>query len=290
MKVWINNRIVDEKDAKVSVFDRGFLYGDGVFETMRGYNSAVFKIGDHLTRLRDSLYTISLKIPHSRSLLTREIYRLIKINKLKDAYIRLTVTRGEGTIGLSRCDCENPTVVIIAKQFTPYPALMYRNGIEVKIVDVRQNELSPASGIKSISFLNYILARIEAKQAGFDDAVLVNSRGHICEATVSNICMVRRRALMTPRLEDGLLPGITRGVILALAPRVGLKARETTVTRSMLYNADEVFLTNSLMEVMPVVKVDNKIIGSGLPGLITHKLSAEYKKRVYQKMASSMSR
>lgn len=280
MKIWINNKIVDDRAAKVSVFDRGFLYGDGVFETMRSYSGIVFKADAHLDRLYNSLKVVKIKIPYSKSLLKSQIYKLLKINKLSDAYIRITATRGTGTVGLAKMDCKNPTVVIFVKKFTPYPARMYKNGISVKIVKVRQNENSPVSGVKSISFLNYILARFEAKEAGFDDAIMLNSKGEISECTVSNIFLVKARQLITPSLESGILPGVTRKAILGLASRVGLRAIEKKVTAKELYNADEVFLTNSLMEVMPVVKVDNRLITTGKPGVFTRLLHLEYQSRL----------
>lgn len=278
MKIWLNGKIVNGKDAKVSVFDRGFLYGDGVFETMRSYKGIVFKLDEHLNRLYRSFGIIKIKIPYSEGLLKKQIYKMLKINKLKDAYVRVTATRGEGTVGLSKIDCSSPTVVIIAKKFTPYPAQMYRDGVMVKVVNTRQNENSPVSKIKSISFLNYILARLEAKEKGFDDAVMLNSRGQVAESTVSNVFLVRGRYLITPSLKSGILPGITRGVILKLAPRLGLNAKEKAVGPEELYAADEIFLTNSLMEIMPVVKVGNRIIGTGRPGIVTHRIHREYKK------------
>jgi len=283
MKIWINNKIVDDKDAKVSVFDRGFLYGDGVFETMRSYNGVVFKLDEHLDRLFNSLKIVKIKIPYSKSLLKKQIYKLLKINRLNDAYIRITATRGTGAVGLAKIDCVIPTIVIIVKKFTPYSPKMYKNGVSAKIVNCRQNENSPVSRIKSISFLNYILARLEAKENGFDDAIMLNSKGAISEATISNVFLVKGKRLITPPLKSGILPGITRRIILKLAAKAGLKPKEEIVTPKAFYNADEVFLTNSLMEVMPVVKVDNRIIGKGNPGVFTRRIHLEYKKRTNDK-------
>jgi len=279
MKIWLNNRIVDEKDANISVFDRGFMYGDGVFETMRGAAGVVFKLDEHLDRLYKSFKITAIKIPYSKDFLKKQIYQLLKINKLKDAYIRLTVTRGTGTLGLAKIECENPTVVITAKQFSPYPAWMYKKGIRVKIVKVRQNENSPVSGIKSVSFLNYILARLEAKKVGFDDAIMLNSKGRISEATVSNVFLIKREVLVTPSLKSGILPGITRKVIIKSASQLGIRVKESVVAPKDICNADEAFLTNSMMEVMPVVRVDNKIIGSGRPGALTKKIHEFYRTR-----------
>lgn len=278
MKIWLNNKIVRDKDAGVSIFDRGFLYGDGVFETMRAYNGAVFALDEHLDRLLSSLKILQIKCPYSKTVLIKAIYRLIKLNNLKDTYIRLAITRGAGTIGLAKIECENPTVIIITKPFVPYPAKMYQKGVKVKIVNVRQNENSPLSGIKSASFLNYILARLEAKKAGYDDAILLNSKGKVCEASVSNIFLVKGQQLVTPSLDSGCLPGVTRKIILGLAHQAGFKAKQKTVNVKELYGANEVFLTNSLMELMPVIRVDSKIIGKGIPGSVTKLMSAEYKK------------
>ena len=291
MKIWLNGKVVDEKNAKVSIFDRGFLYGDGVFETMRSHNRMVFKLDEHLDRLYASFRVIDIKIPYSKQFLKQQIYRLLKVNKLDDAYIRVTVTRGQGTIGLAEIKCKDPTVVIIVIKFKPYPAKMYRDGITVKIVDIRQNEKSPLSGIKSISFLNNILARLashrgarttgarhrgEAKKGGFDDAIMLNSRKEVSEATVSNIFLIKGRVLMTPSLKSGILPGITRRAILDAAPDIGLRPKQKAITLRELYGADEIFLTNSLMGVMPVTRVDGKIIGKGRPGLFTKMAGSNY--------------
>jgi branched-chain amino acid aminotransferase len=280
MKVWLNNKIVSMKEAKVSVFDRGFLYGDGVFETMRSYGGIVFKLDEHLDRLYDSLKITQIRLPYPKSFLKGQIYRLLKVNKIKDAYIRLTVTRGVGTVGLARIICKKPTVLIVAKRFIPYPKKMYESGIKVKIVKVSQNENSPISRIKSTSFLNYILARLEAKKSGFDDAIMLNSDNKICESTISNLFLIKGKQLVTPPLKSGPLPGITRKVILALSSRVGLAPREREVSVRELYNADEIFLTNSLMEVMPVVKIDSKFVGGGNPGPAIKRIHEEYRRLV----------
>ena len=269
------------RGLRVSIFDRGFLYGDGVFETMRSYGGVVFKLNEHLARLRASLRIVQIKMPYSRSFLKKEIYRMLKVDGPKDVYLRLTVTRGAGTIGLAKIDCKDPTVVIIAKEFTPYPARMYRNGVSVKLVKNRQNENSRISGIKSTSFLNYILARLDAKKAGFNDAIMLNSKDGICESTVSNIFLVKGRALSTPALEEGPLPGITRKVVLGLAARAGLISRQGHISIGELYQADEIFLTSSLMEIMPVVKADDRIIGGGRPGGISLKIHKLYRAKIF---------
>ncbi len=202
----------------------------------------------------------------------------MKINKLANAYIRITVTRGTGTVGLAKIECENPTVAIIVREFAPYPEKMYKNGIRVKIVKVGQNENSPVSGIKTTSFLNYILARLEAKKAGFDDAIMLNSKGKVSESAVSNIFMIRGRTLITPSLESGVLPGITRDTVLKVSSKAELRTVEKKVNAKELYAADEIFLTSSLMEIMPIVRVGKKTIGAGVPGHLTRSLQLEYKK------------
>ncbi|MDD5450080.1 MAG: aminotransferase class IV [Candidatus Omnitrophica bacterium] len=277
MKVWLNNRIMDQNRATIPLFDRGFLYGDGVFETMRTYGGKIFKADRHLDRLYRSLKITEIKVPYSRSFLKNEIYKLLKKNKLKDAYIRLAVTRGAGRVGLSGIKCENPTIAIVANKLTPYPEVMYKKGISVKVASIRQNENSPISGMKSLSFMNYILARLEAKKSGFDDALMLNSRKEISEATVSNIFIVKGRKLLTPPLSSGILPGITRGVILEIAPKAGLTPYERALEVPELYRADEVFLTNSIMEIMPVIRINNRLIGNGVPGTFTERLALMYR-------------
>lgn len=269
---------MDEKNAKVSIFDRGFLYGDGVFETMRSYDGVVFKLGAHLDRLYGAFKITGIRIPYSKGFLRQQIYRLLKLNKLGNAYIRITVTRGVGTVGLAKIECKNSTVAIIVTKFTPYPDWMYKKGIRVKIVKVGQNENSPISGIKPTSFLNYILARLEAKKAGADDAIMLNSGKEVSESTVSNVFLVKDKALITPSLASGVLPGVTRRAVLKLAGKAGLRPREKRVTVKELRDADEVFLTGSLMEVMPVVKVDNSIIGKGKVGLFTKRIHLAYQR------------
>ncbi|MCX5715860.1 MAG: aminodeoxychorismate lyase [Candidatus Omnitrophica bacterium] len=277
MKVWLNSKIIDANTAKVSIFDRGFLYGDGVFETMRGYGSSVFKIDEHLDRLYGSLKRIGIKIPYSKTLLKKQISRLIKINRLADAYVRVTATRGEGRIGFAAISLKRSTVIIAVNPFTPYPKKMYQKGVSLKITKIRQNENSPLSGIKSTSFLNYILSRMSAKTAGFDDALLLNSEGRIAEAAISNIFMVKGKYLITPPVKDGILPGITRSTILKIAWPIGLKPKQVSILPEQLYSADEVFLTNSLMEVMPVVKINSRKIGSGKPGIFTKMFHSAYR-------------
>ena len=277
MKAWIDGKMVDFKDAKVSIFNRGFLYGDGLFESMRSYNGKIFKPEEHLARLYRSLGAIDIKIPYLKEEITGALYRLLRANGLRDAYIRINVTRGEGRLAIGSRGIFKPTVIIFAKPLTPYPKGMYEKGINAKVVCIRTNELSPISRIKSLSFLNNILARQEAMRKGFDEAILMNTRGHVAEAATSSVFLVRGDRLITPSLASGILPGVTRRVVLRLAGEAGLKAGEASISYKELTGADEVFLTNSLFEVMPVVKVDGRKIGRGTVGAKTALLAAGYK-------------
>lgn len=283
-KVWINGKLVDADKAMLPVSDRGFLYGDGVFETMRSYAGVVFKIDEHISRLSGSLKAARIKSHCTRQYIRKEIYRTLDANRLKSAYIRLTITRGEGRFGLEYKDTFTPNIVIVAKEFGEYPDRMYAGGISAGVVSIRQNETTPLSGIKSLNFMNYILARFEARDKGFDEAILVNSKGHVAEAATSNIFMVKGNAIITPSLDSGILPGITRSVIIQIARRLKIFAKEMAVTYRELMNSDEIFLTNSLAEVLPVTKVDNKKIGDGEPGDITKLLRISYQKEVIREV------
>ncbi len=275
-KVWINGRYIGSKKANISVFDRGFLYGDGVFETMRSYHGVVFRLADHIERLFRSLKLIKIKVPYSKGRIKAVIYNVLAINKLKDAYIRLSVSRGEGRMGIDTSAKSRPTVVVVASDFRSYPRRMYEEGISAKVVSTRQNEYTPISRIKSFNFLNNILARIEAKSRGFDEAILMNTSGLITEAATSNIFLVSRSSLKTPSVECGILPGVTRRVILNLANRLGIKVYEKRIPLGELTQTDEVFLTNSLFEILPVTRIDSKRIGKGRPGYITGLLQNLY--------------
>lgn len=280
MKVCINGKFINIDDAKISVFDRGFLYGDGIFETMRSYAGKVFKIGEHLERLFASLKIMKIKSPYTKKYFADCIYRSLKINKLKGAYIRLTITRGEGRFGLSFNDNFRPNVVIVTKEFGEYPEAVYRRGISAKVVKMRQNEYSPVSKIKSLNFLNYILARLDAKLEGCDEAILANTKGSIAEGATSNIFLVKGDNLITPSEDAGILSGITRAVIIGIAKRLRFKVKEKPISYRELLGADEVFLTNSLVEVLPVTNINAKKIGQGSVGDITKLLRISYQKQV----------
>ena len=280
MKVWLNKRIVDLNSAKVSVFDRGFLYGDGVFETMRSYNGRVFKSEEHLSRLKGALGAIRIKMPYGKKEFAAAIRRLLRVNGLTNAYIRVAISRGKGRVGIDAKDDFAPTVVIVAKKFTPYRKDMYKKGISARVVHIRTNEYSPVARIKSLNYLNNIVARIEAKESGDDEAILMNTRGQVTEAATSNIFLVRGERVLTPSLECALLPGVTRKIILQLARWLKLSPIERPITYKELIKADEVFLTNSLFEVMPVVKIDGRKIGDSKPGRLTSILAERYKELV----------
>ena len=280
----MNGRFVDIDEARVSVFDRGFLYGDGVFETMRSYAGVVFRLDAHLDRLFAALKVARIRPPYARRFLKETIRDVLDRNGLESAYIRLAVTRGEGRFGLNYSDVFKPNTVITAMEFGGYPDSMYLRGISAKVVEATVNEQSPVSGIKSLNFLNHILARLAAREDGFDEAILRNTKGHIAEGAASNIFLVKKGALITPSPDNGILPGITRRVVLGIAGRLRLKAREEPVSCEKLLSAGEVFLTNSLIEVLPVTKVNSKRIGNGSPGEVTKLLRISYQKQVIKEV------
>ncbi len=278
---WINGRFIDEAKAKISIFDRGFMYGDGIFETMRSYAGVVFKIDRHLKRFFDGLRIARIKPSYAtKGYLKGIIYEILRKNRLKSAYIRLSMTRGEGRFQLESSNRFKPNIVLVAKEFGEYPDWMYSNGISAKVVGLRQNEGSALAGIKSLNFLNNILSRLEAKEGGFDDAILLNTKGHVAEGVTANIFIVKGDRLSTPSLESGALPGITRGVVIETARRLGINVKEAIIRRRELRDADEVFFTNSLVEVLPVVKIDSRKIGKGKVGDMTKLIRIAYQKEV----------
>ncbi|MBF0555337.1 MAG: aminodeoxychorismate lyase [Nitrospirae bacterium] len=257
MKIYFSGELVSEADAKVSVFDRGFLYGDGVFETMRAYDGVVFRINEHIKRLRRSLGMIRLNLPLPDSSLHEAIYDTLSANDLTEAVVRLSVSRGTGPIGLSMSLCGQPTIVIIARPFTPYPEDYYINGIRVvtaKIMRTPPGALNPM--IKSLNFLNNIMAKAMADDAGAHEALMLNANGHLAECSVSNIFFVKEDILYTPSVKSGILDGVMRAQVLELACETGLGVAEGEFFPATLYRAHEVFVSNSTMEIMPVTAVD----------------------------------
>lgn len=278
MKVYIDGKYYDEQNAKVSVFDHGLLYGDGVFEGIRAYNSRVFKLKEHIDRLYYSAKAILLDIPVSPEHMTRAVVDTCRENNIKDGYIRLVVTRGIGTLGLNPNRCKNPSVIIIAGKIQLYPEELYHKGMEIVTVPTVRNlhsALNPA--IKSLNYLNNILAKIEANNAGCEEAILLNAEGFVSECTGDNIFIIKRGLLQTPPLYAGALYGITRGVVMQIAAECGLTAVESNLTRYDLFNADECFLTGSGAELVPVIKIDGRVIGTGKPGDGTKRLIECYR-------------
>jgi branched-chain amino acid aminotransferase len=275
-KIFLNGSFVNFTRAKISVFDRGFLYGDGLFETMQAYWGKVFRLQDHLDRLFRAAKEIRLSVPYTRKELKNIIKKVLKTNGLSDAYIRLTLSRGVSESGLISGNKSSPTLVIVARVFKRLSPSAYRKGWRATVVETRQNEASPLSRLKSLNFLNNILARKEAETKRVDEGILLNTLGEVTEASTSNIFLANKDSIITPSEESGLLPGITRGVVLKLAPNLGLKAYERTVNLSHLMRAREAFLTNSLIEIMPLVEIDGRRIGKGRPGPITEKIHRAY--------------
>ncbi|MBA7506855.1 Branched-chain-amino-acid aminotransferase [subsurface metagenome] len=275
-KIFLNGSFVNLAQAKISVFDRGFLYGDGLFETMRAYCGEVFRLEDHLDRLFRSAKEIELSFSYTRKELKNIIKRILKTNNLFEAYIRLTLSRGVSEPGLISKSKSSATLVIVARKFKPLSASEHKRGWRATIVETRQNQASPVSRLKSLNFLNNILARKEAKAKRFDEGILLNTVGDVTEASTSNIFLVKKGILITPPEESGLLPGITRRVVLELATSLGLKVYKRRISLDGLIGAEEAFLTNSLIEIMPLVEIDCRRIGKGKPGTLTQRIHKAY--------------
>ncbi len=291
MKVYLNGKFVDSQAATVSVFDHGLLYGDGVFEGIRSYNSLIFKLREHIDRLFESAHTIMLKIPLSKGELVEIVKQSLRVNKLKDAYIRLVVTRGEGDLGLDPRKCTKPTVFVIADKIELYPKQLYEKGLELITVATQRNvpeALNPQ--IKSLNYLNNILAKIEAINAGYEEAIMLSPSGYVTECTGENLFIVtgkrlpapRRLAaqagLLTPPPYIGVLRGITRRTVMELGETLRLDVREELLTRHDLFNAQECFLTGTAAEIVPVVKIDGRVIGQGKPGPVTKRLQQAFRR------------
>ncbi|MDP2928416.1 MAG: branched-chain-amino-acid transaminase [Candidatus Omnitrophota bacterium] len=279
MKIYINGKFYDKDNAKVSVFDHGLLYGDGVFEGIRSYNCRVFKLNEHIDRLFESAHSIMLKIPLTKEQLIKAVLSTLKANKLDNAYIRLVVTRGIGDLGLDPRKCDQGSVIIIiADKMALYPEKLYRQGLVIVTVPTVRNlpeALNPQ--IKSLNYLNNILAKIEAANAGCDEAIMLDSLGYVAECTGDNIFVVKNGHLYTPPQCMGTLRGITRDSILEIARKNKISAHEHVITRHEVYISDECFLTGTAAEVIPVVKVDGRVIGQGKPGKLTLSLMKKFK-------------
>jgi branched-chain amino acid aminotransferase len=277
LQISIDGKFYDKENAKISVFDHGLLYGDGVFEGIRSYNGKVFRMEEHLDRLWNSAKAIWLQLPISKPEMSQAIYDTLVANNIVDGYIRVVVTRGIGNLGLDPSSCERPQVIIIADKIKLYPEELYRNGLEIVTVSVARTHpaaLSPR--IKSLNYLNNILAKIEGLQAGSIEALMLNHKGEIAECTGDNIFLVRKGRLLTPSIDAGILEGVTRDTVLGLARDLGIEVQEIPLTKHDVYIADECFLTGTAAEIIPVVKVDSRVIGEGTPGPMTKKLIAKF--------------
>lgn len=281
MLVYLDGHFVPKEGAVVSVFDHGFLYGDGIYETMRAYGGKLFLLKKHLARLKHSANTLSLKLPLPIDKIGEALNEALRVNKLQEAYVRLHVSRGPGEIGLDPALCVAPTMVIVTKPFHDYPAAFYEQGVSVAIVTTRRNHpLALPPSVKGTNFLNNILAKIEAIKARAYEGIMLNWEGYVAEGTISNICMVRKGILFTPHLDTGILEGVTRDLVLRLAKRKRIPVREVMLLPKQLLSADEVFITNTTMEIMPVTTIDRKKIGKGMPGPVTAALHQAYQKEV----------
>jgi branched-chain amino acid aminotransferase len=279
-KVWLNGELVERERALVSVFDHGLLYGDGVFEGIRSYGGRVFRLEKHVRRLFDSANGIRLTIPLAPQAVGEAVVATLQANGMKDAYIRVVVTRGEGTLGLDPNRCPKPNLFIITDRIELYPRELYENGLEIITASTMRNHPNAVNPrLKSLNYLNNILAKIEAIDAGTLEAVMLNHLGYVAECTGDNLFIVRDGRLFTPPIAAGILEGITRDEILDIARRGNIEIREENLTRQDLYVADECFLTGTAAEVVPVVGIDKRTIGSGKPGPVTKRLAEEFHRR-----------
>ena len=273
LKIWMDNGLVDEKDARVSVFDHGLLYGDGVFEGIRVYEGKIFECRAHLDRLYESAKVICLAIPMDLDVMVDAMQQTVRANNIQDGYIRLIVTRGVGNLGLGPEECDHPMVIIIASTIQLYPEELYRKGMKVVSVStVRNHPLSCPPQVKSLNYLNNILAKIEAVQSGASEAIMYNHLGYVAEASGDNVFLVKKGIIYTPPVQAGSLDGITRGVVMSLAQKAGFQVVEKDLTRFDLYIANEMFLTGTAAEVIGVVEMDSRTIGNGVPGPVTIQL------------------
>lgn len=281
LKVWIDGQLMPSQDAKISVYDHGLLYGDGVFEGIRAYSGKVFRLAEHLNRLFASAEAIRLKIPYTAQQLDDAIYETIEANGQSDAYIRLVVTRGPGDLGLDANKSPKAMVLIITDKIALYPREMYENGMSVitaKTLRTPPRSLNPQ--VKSMNYLNNILAKIEATDAGVSEAIMLNYEGFVAECTGDNIFIVADGKLLTPSVDSGILEGITRASVIELAAEEGIELQEVKLRLDDVYQADECFLTGTAAEIVPVMKVDDRIIGSGQPGPITVRLTDLFHQKV----------
>jgi branched-chain amino acid aminotransferase len=275
--IFMNDRLVPEEEARVSVFDHGLLYGDGVFEGLRSYSGRVFRLKEHIDRLYASALAICLEIPLPKTAVAKAVIDTLAANHLSDGYVRLVVTRGAGSLGLDPNKTKHPQVIVIADTISLYPREFYEQGLRIVTAATQRTQsaaLSPR--IKSLNYLNNIMAKLEGLQAGCVEAVMLNHKGEVAECTGDNIFVVRGGRLFTPPPDAGILEGITRGAVMDLALAAGIDCRETTLVRHDLYTADECFLTGTAAEVIPVVEIDGRRVGPGTPGPITARLTNDF--------------
>jgi branched-chain amino acid aminotransferase len=281
MQIFIDGNWLDRSDAKVSVFDHGLLYGDGVFEGIRVYSRRIFRLRDHLDRLYRSARAIALEIPVTTVQMSNTVAEAVARNRCEDGYIRLIVTRGEGALGIDPASCPRPSIIVIVDQVAVYSRELYEVGVSVVTSPTRQvSHEAVDPRIKSLNYLKNILAKIDARVANAHEAILLNGQGFIAECTADNLFIVRNGAILTPSPQDGALEGITRGVILQLAEQAGIAAREARLTRYDLHTADEAFLTGTGAELMPIAKFDARSIGDGKVGPVTVRLREEFQRLV----------
>jgi branched-chain amino acid aminotransferase len=279
-RVWINGKLYDKADAKISVYDHGLLYGDGVFEGIRVYHGKVFRLKEHLERLCDSARSIALEIPMGRDELARAVEETVKINERKDGYIRLLVTRGTGTLGLDPRKCD-PQVIIIVDGISLYPQELYDNGLEIiTAATIRSHPAALSPRVKSLNYLNNILAKIEAIRGGCLEALMLNHKGEVAECTGDNVFILKHGELRTPPIDAGILEGVTRNAVIEVARRAGIPVKEMVLTRHDIFTAEEFFLTGTAAEIIAVVKCDGRPIGAGKPGPVTKRLRELFKELV----------
>jgi branched-chain amino acid aminotransferase len=282
-KIYIDGKFYSETNAKVSVFDHGLLYGDGIFEGIRFYNGRVFRLEQHLERLWNSARSICLEIPMTRQEMTEALLETIRQNHLRDGYIRLVVTRGVGNLGLNPEQCKNPSVIIIVATIALYHEDFYQKGLSIVTVATRRSNpaaLNPA--VKSLNYLNNVMARIEANLASADEALMLNDAGNVAECTADNVFIIKHGQIFTPPTTAGALQGITRSVVSDIAGEFDIKVIEADFTRHDIFVADECFLTGTAAEIVPVVKADGRIIGNGKPGPITTRIIARFREMTHQ--------
>lgn len=281
MKIYIDGEFYDEKDARISVLDHGLLYGDGIFEGIRLYKNNIFRLDEHLERLEYSAKAIFLKVPLDRAALAEAVAETCRRNNLTDGYIRLIVTRGKGSLGLSPSSCPNPCLIIIAGKIALYPEEHYTNGLKIITVPTRRiNGAALSPQVKSLNYLNNILAKVEAAHLGYSEAIMLNDQGFVAECTGDNVFFIHKGEMYTPSVVSGALNGITRVTALDIAKELEIPVHETTVSRYDLWTAEECFLTGTAAEIVPVVEIDGRVIGDGKPGEITHKFLEKFHQRV----------